>query len=76
MIARFANVLYGIACSFAAMMIAFGVILWSTDVNARREPFTIMVLCGGLALVVWVIGWAGRYVLAGKTYRRNRESRL
>jgi hypothetical protein len=76
MIARSANVLYWIACSFAAMMIAFGVVLWSTDVNARREPFTIMVVCGSLALVVWLIGWAGRYVLADQTYRETRESGL
>jgi hypothetical protein len=72
MIARFAKVLYWIACSFAAMMIIFGMALWSTDINATREPFTIVVVCGGLALVVWLIGWTGRYVLADQTHRTTR----
>jgi hypothetical protein len=36
MIARFANVLYWIACSFAAMMIAFGVVLCKREKRTFR----------------------------------------
>jgi di/tricarboxylate transporter len=67
MLARLGNALYGAGCIFAVFMIGFGVLLWSTDANARSQGGTIIILCGGLALVGWVIGWACRYVLAERT---------
>lgn len=64
MAARFGNVIYRTACIFAVLWVAF--ILFITA-NLPGPDWTIATpIAGTGALIIWTIGWAVRYVLAGR----------
>jgi hypothetical protein len=66
MLDRLGNVLYGIGCIVAALVLAFGGLVVWTDLGYGRPVLSSAIMFAVLAVIPWAIGWAVRYVLAGK----------
>jgi hypothetical protein len=62
MLARLGNVLYWTGCLLGILLVAAAVALYSPDYMDRVHSAIYI----GLAVVVWLIGRACRYVLAGR----------
>jgi hypothetical protein len=62
---RFGNVIYWIGCCFAALIVVGAFPLAATDNRPEMHTTEIAVMFG-IAFVVWLIGRACRYVLAGR----------
>jgi len=60
---RLANVIYWTASTIALLLLAW--CAWAFQYTPERERPTLLVGVG-VAVVVWLIGRAVRYVLAGK----------
>jgi hypothetical protein len=64
MAARLGNVLYRTACIFAVLWVAF---IFFITATLPVPDWTIATpVAGAGALIIWTIGWAVRYVLAGR----------
>jgi hypothetical protein len=64
MAARLGNVLYRMACAIAVLWVAF--ILFITAKLSIADWTIATPVAGAGALIIWTIGWAVRYVLAGR----------
>jgi hypothetical protein len=64
MAARLGNVLYRTACILAVLWVAF--ILFITATLPIPDWTIATPVAGAGALIIWTIGWAVRYVLAGR----------
>jgi uncharacterized BrkB/YihY/UPF0761 family membrane protein len=63
MLERLANVIYWTTSTIALLMIPF--LAWGWYVGPERERPTVL-FGAGIAVGIWLIGRAMRYVLAGK----------
>jgi hypothetical protein len=64
MAARLGNIFYRTACIFAVLWVAFILFI---SANLPVPDWTIATpVAGAGALIIWTIGWAVRYVLAGR----------
>ena len=63
MVARLGNVIYWAACGAAVLNFFYWVWLALT---AHVEPTTTIIFGAIISLVVWLIGRAALYILAGK----------
>jgi hypothetical protein len=64
MAARLGNVLYRTACLLAVLWVAFILFITATLTVPDWTIATPIAAAG--ALIIWTIGWAVRYVLAGR----------
>jgi hypothetical protein len=62
MLIRLGNVLYWLGCILGAAIIAMGAFVWNAGWNGREMA---LLACLVVAIVVWAIGRAFRYILAG-----------
>jgi hypothetical protein len=63
---RLGNVLYWAACLLAVAVIGFGVfVFYSTGGGPVDRALFLLAMFGGVAIVIWLIGRAIRYVLSG-----------
>ena len=65
MLARLGNVLYWLGCIVAALLVIGGFALWFSEGRYRPDGYNVLIGFGVVAFVVWLIGRACRYVLAG-----------
>jgi hypothetical protein len=65
MLARLGNVLYWFGCIVAAVIIAAGAAAWFGEAQYRKDGYGIVIGFAVGALIIWLIGRAFRYVLAG-----------
>jgi len=65
MLARLGNVLYWLGCILAAVLITGGIALWIGEGQSSPNGYYILSGFAVVALVVWLIGRACRYVLSG-----------
>lgn len=63
MAARLGYVLYWFCCIISGLVVAIGAAIGYSEPKA--QPLVVAVIAGAIALVVWLIGRAIRYVLAG-----------
>jgi hypothetical protein len=69
MLARLGNVLYWFGCIVAAVLLAAGAAEWFGEAQYRKDGYGIVVGFAVAALIIWLIGRAFRYVLAGTAPR-------
>jgi hypothetical protein len=69
MLARLGNVLYWFGCIVAAVLLAAGAAEWFGEAQYRKDGYGIVVGFAVAALIIWLIGRAFRYVLAGMAPR-------
>ena len=69
MLARLGNLLYWFGCIVAAVIIATGAAVWFGEAQYRKDGYGIVIGSAVAALIVWLIGRAFRYVLAGTVPR-------
>jgi hypothetical protein len=69
MLARLGSVLYWFGCIVAAVFIAAGATEWFGEAQYRKDGYGTVIGFAVGALIVWLIGRAFRYVLAGRTPR-------
>jgi len=60
MLAKLGNVTYWLSCGAAVMIVVWGLKLW---LESERNAVSIIIVFGIAAGVVWLIGFAFRYVL-------------
>jgi hypothetical protein len=65
MLARLGNVLYWTGCLLGILLVSAAVAFYSLAAGERAEIVLFSALFIGLGVVVWLIGRACRYVLAG-----------
>lgn len=66
MVGRLGNVLYWTACAFAVAWSVTYTSIFLLDRHTPTEWISGSAIAGGGALLIWVIGRACRYVLAGR----------
>ena len=66
MLSRLGNVLYWIGCIVGLICVAIALLGAVAANESTANRITIAVLAGVVGLVAWLIGWACRYVLAGR----------
>jgi hypothetical protein len=66
MLARLEDVLYWTGCLVGILLVAAAVAFYSSAAIKPAEVVLISALLIGLGAVVWLIGRACRYVLAGR----------
>lgn len=64
--ARLGNVLYWTGCVFALIIVGCGVLGVALEPGNNNETWIVIMITAVFAAVVWVIGRACRYVLAGR----------
>jgi hypothetical protein len=69
MLARLGNIIYWLGCIVAALVIAAGTAEWFSEAQYRTRGYGIVIGFAVAALIVWLIGRAFRYVLAGTAPR-------
>jgi hypothetical protein len=65
MLARLGIAIYWLCCLFAALIAALGVAAWYDRFSAASNGPAVMLVFAAAAAIVWGIGRAVRYVLAG-----------
>jgi hypothetical protein len=66
MLARLGDVLYWLGCILAGLTVAAGAFLWFAEGHARKDGIAVVAGFLVFALILWLIGRACRYVLAGR----------
>ncbi|QHP69545.1 hypothetical protein EI171_20990 [Bradyrhizobium sp. LCT2] len=66
MIDRLANVLYWIACMFAALTASIALLIYFGEGYGRKDGPLVTGTILVLALIIWAVGAAIRYILSGK----------
>jgi hypothetical protein len=65
---RLGNVLYWTGCGLAGLIVLLGVVLYfgvDPTSAAGRSPGLILLVAGAIAFLVWLVGRAARYIMAG-----------
>jgi hypothetical protein len=66
MLARLGNVLYWAGCIFAAIIVGLGIyVFWIAEGQVRSNGVPVLIGFLVVAIAVWAIGRACRYVLSG-----------
>jgi hypothetical protein len=65
MLERLGNVIYWLGCALSALVVILAGYLLTAGGLRGSEYIFILVLMG-VAVVVWAIGWAIRYILVGR----------
>ena len=67
MLARLGDVLYWTGCLLGILLVAAAVAFYNLAANITPKDMTlVLAILIGLGLIVWLIGRACRYVLAGR----------
>jgi hypothetical protein len=66
MLARLGNVLYWLGCIVAVAVLSLDVALWIGESDRRSSEIGLFVFVAVVAVAIWLIGRACRYVLSGK----------
>jgi hypothetical protein len=66
MATRLGNVIYWLGCVIAALILAADAAEWFGEAQYRSDGLPVVLVIAVAAAIVWVIGRAFRYVLAGR----------
>jgi hypothetical protein len=66
MLARLGNVIYWVGCIVAALILAIDTYFWVVEGFGRNNGFWVSLKLQIVAVIVWLVGRAYRYGLAGK----------
>jgi hypothetical protein len=61
---RIGNIVYWFCCVVAAISLAIGVSVWFLNFREGTTAYSLLAVSFVVALLVWIIGRAIRYVLA------------
>ena len=80
MLARLGNALFWLSGTIAAVILLFDAYMWVEEGERRSNEIGLFVFIAVIALIVWLIGLACRYVLSGRSVfgwiKKRRAFRL
>jgi hypothetical protein len=62
---RIANIVYWFCCIVAAISVAIGISIWFLNFKQGTTAYSLLAVSFVVALLVWFVGRAIRYALAG-----------
>jgi hypothetical protein len=66
MISRLGNVFYWIGCLLAVITMGLNIAIYFAEGRLRSDGVTMLIIFAIIALGIWAIGWASRYVLVDR----------